>query len=48
VGLFPPCTPLIKNGETITKEKINLLTQANNVFGLVDQKIAVYKKEEKI
>lgn len=48
VGLFPPCTPLIKNGEIITKEKINLLTQANNVFGLADQKIAVYKKEEKI
>ncbi len=48
VGLFPPCIALIKSGEAITKEKINLLTQANNVFGLANGKIAVYKKEEKI
>ncbi len=48
VGLFPPCTPLMKSGEMITKEKIKLLTQANNVFGLADNKIAVYKKEENI
>ena len=43
-GLFPPCTPLIKKGEKITKEKIELLEKANNVFGLNDGKIYVHKK----
>ena len=42
-GLFPPCVPLIKKGETITKEKIELLQKANNVYGLNDGKIFVYK-----
>ncbi len=44
-GLFPPCTPLIKKGERITQEKIALLNQANNVFGLNDRKILVYEEE---
>ena len=43
-GLFPPCVPLIKRGERITKEKIELLEKANNVFGLNDGKIYVYKE----
>lgn len=43
-GLFPPCVPLIKRGEKITKEKIELLEKANNVFGLNDGKIYVYKE----
>ena len=42
-GLFPPCTPLIKKGEMITKEKIELLKKANNVYGLNDGKIYAYK-----
>ena len=42
-GLFPPCTPLLKVGERIGKEKIQLLQQANGTFGLVDGKITVWK-----
>ena len=44
-GLFPPCIPLIKKGETIMKEKIELLEKANNVYGLNDGKIFTYKEE---
>ena len=44
-GLFPPCTPLIAVGERITKEKISLLKQADNVFGLRDGKIEIFKNE---
>ena len=44
-GLFPPCVPLIKKGEKITKEKIELLEKANNVYGLNDGKIFTYKEE---
>lgn len=35
-GLFPPCTPLLQTGERITEEKIRLLQNADNVFGLKD------------
>ena len=45
-GLFPPCTPLIKKGEKITKEKIDLLKQANNVYGLNEGKIYVYRENK--
>ena len=44
-GLFPPCTPLIRLGERITKEKITLLQEADNVFGLQENKISVFTKE---
>ena len=44
-GLFPPCVPLVKKGERITKEKIELLQKANNVYGLNDGKIFAYKDE---
>jgi len=44
-GLFPPCTPLIRIGEKITKEQIALLKKANNVFGLQDGKILVFDEE---
>ena len=40
-GLFPPCTPLIKKGERISEDKIKLLKQAANTYGLVDGKILV-------
>lgn len=43
-GLFPPCTPLIKRGERISAEKITLLKQAANTYGLVDDKILVIKQ----
>ena len=44
-GLFPPCTPLILAGEQVTKEKVELLKKANNVFGLYEGKILVLKKQ---
>ena len=44
-GLFPPCTPLFSIGEKISEEKLKKLQQANNVFGLKDGKILVYKEE---
>lgn len=44
-GLFPPCTPLIRRGEKIAKDKIQLLQKAHNVFGLDNDKILVYKEE---
>lgn len=45
-GLFPPCTPLVLIGETITAEKIELLQNADNVFGLTNGKLAVFKTEK--
>ena len=42
-GMFPPCTPLLQKGEQITKEKIQLLQKADNVYGLSDGKIQVLK-----
>ena len=44
-GLFPPCTPFIRVGERITREKITLLQEADNVFGLQENKISVFTKE---
>ena len=46
-GLFPPCTPLVSVGEVITAEKIRLLLSADNVFGVYENKILVFKKDEK-
>ena len=43
-GLFPPCTPLLCDGETITEEKIETLKKADNTFGLSAEKICVYKE----
>lgn len=43
-GLFPPCTPLIRRGEKIEKEKIELLQKANNVFGIIENRILVFKQ----
>ena len=47
-GLFPPCTPLIWQGERIEKDQILLLQKANNVFGLKEKKILIYKRREEI
>ena len=46
-GLFPPCTPLVFAGERITREKIELLEKADNVFGLSNGEIEVLKNGEK-
>ena len=46
-GLFPPCTPLFSVGEVITAEKIRLLLSADNVFGVYENKILVFKKDGK-
>lgn len=46
-GLFPPCTPLLTAGERITKDKIDLLKNADNVYGLRDNKIQVLKEKDK-
>ena len=43
-GLFPPCTPLLTVGEMVTEEKIRLLRNADNVFGVENEKILVWKK----
>ena len=45
-GLFPPCTPLILSGERITEEKIALMKQADNVFGIFENKVLVFKTKE--
>lgn len=42
-GLFPPCVPLVVEGERIEESHIQLLQSANNKFGLSDGKIAVVK-----
>ncbi len=44
-GLFPPCTPLILRGERVTEEKIRLLLAADNVFGVAEGKILVWKEK---
>ena len=44
-GLFPPCTPLFHIGEEISENKVQQLRQANNVFGLKNGKILIYKEE---
>ena len=41
-GLFPPCTPLLTRGEVITGEKLALLKQADNIYGVTDNKITVF------
>ncbi|MBQ8295294.1 MAG: aminotransferase class I/II-fold pyridoxal phosphate-dependent enzyme [Clostridia bacterium] len=46
-GLFPPCTPLIKAGERIEKEKIELMKKSINVYGVLNGKIKVLKEKEK-
>ncbi len=45
-GLFPPCTPLLSDGVLIEEKHVDLLQNANNVFGLIDGKILVYKEKK--
>ena len=44
-GLFPPCLPIIRKGERITKEKIEALQKAANVFGVENGEIRVFMEE---
>ena len=46
-GLFPPCTPLFAIGEEISEEKRKLLQSADNVFGVAENKILVWKEKGK-
>lgn len=46
-GLFPPCTPLVLQGETVTKEQIELMKNADNLFGVRGDEILVLKNKEK-
>lgn len=47
-GRFPPCIPLLFEGEEITKEGIFRLQKAKNTFGLTENKVLVYARcEEK-
>lgn len=41
-GLFPPCVPLILDGQTVTAEAVRRLKKGNN-FGLRGEKICVYE-----
>ena len=45
-GLFPPCVPLIQNGEVISREKSKRLLHAKNTFGLINGEILVYTEEK--
>lgn len=44
-GLFPPCTPLLAQGEIVSADKLRLLEKADNTFGVYEGKICVYKEE---
>jgi arginine/lysine/ornithine decarboxylase len=43
-GLFPPCVPLIRRGDKIKTTDIELLKNADNVFGIKHGKILVVKE----
>ncbi len=46
VGLFPPCIPVLLEGYKITKEQIERLQNARNIYGLTDGKVTVYVGEK--
>ncbi len=41
-GLFPPCLPVVREGQVIEGEHIEKLSAAKSVYGLIEGKIAVY------
>jgi lysine decarboxylase len=41
-GLFPPCIPVLKEGQTITKKEIEKLQNGKNSYGLNEGKVLVY------
>ena len=42
VGLFPPCIPVVAQGEIIEQRHVERLQSAKNTFGLTEGKITVY------
>ncbi|MBR5192253.1 MAG: hypothetical protein IKW33_02445 [Clostridia bacterium] len=44
VGTFPPCYPIICAGEEITKDSVEYLLSAKNVYGLTEEKIKIVRK----
>lgn len=44
-GIFPPCVPLIGEGEKISARHIERLSRAKNTFGLKDGMILVFTEE---
>ena len=41
-GLFPPCLPVVREGQVIETKHIEKLSEAKSVYGLLEGKIAVY------
>ncbi len=46
-GLFPPCIPVVSEGQIIEVEHIRKLQNAKNTYGLIENKITVYDNERK-
>ena len=44
-GWFPPCVPVVKEGEMIAQEQVEKMKNADNVFGLDEGKALVYKED---
>ena len=44
VGITPPCIPLLVTGEMVTEEKVKILSQSKNTFGLKNGQICVVTK----
>lgn len=47
-GVFPPCLPLVRAGETFQAETVEILQKANGVFGVENGMVAVQKKDGKV
>lgn len=45
-GRFPPCIPLLQEGQVIAKRDIARLKGAKNTYGLIENKVLVYAKCE--
>ncbi len=44
-GLFPPCVPLIRAGERVEREKLELLLRAPHCYGLAENRMLIVKEE---
>lgn len=45
-GIFPPCMPVLTEGERVGDEAARVLAGARNTFGLRDGRICVYTEDE--
>lgn len=41
-GIFPPCIPLLREGDLITERAVEQLSSAKNTFGLTEGRITVF------